>query len=284
MKSNEVNDRKKKESPFQQVYEKFKHHLKPDFELKHVFEIYLPFWLCTQRIIVEKELAPDRFSEIIMRLIQNGVDQHSALCGFLGIHIDSFTTSQLHFLLKNGLLAEKSIADDVQYSVTPEGTSFISKKSNLKNLEPLEFEFYYNDVCAQMMDPRQPLDASNMSEGQKKSFSGYRFLETRRLPDGEVKVTHENKPYKINSVEFSSFFNSLQKEDSFYDFDAGSPEAHKRSICFLALEYVDPANSKRYEIRHSKKSVVGFSGYQLEEELSKRVTEHFNKNPLTNYG
>lgn len=283
---------------FQREFAMFKDNRKPDFELKNIFEIYLPFWFCRQNVVVEKEIELDRFSKIILQTIQSGFTKHSEMCRFLGIETNSFVTMQFHFLLKNGLLNETPIGNDTQYEITFDGLSFLERKKKITSVETVEFEYFYNDLTLEFLDKyrfdflvndltkdfvdtSKPLDKKNVSEGKRKRFSGYKVLERHRLPENIIEIPHKNRPYNLNKVEFANFFNKQYKEASFYDYESNNIEAHKRSICFLAFEYEDKTGVKKYDIRHFKKTVNEFDRHEIEENLTKRATEYFSKNPLT---
>lgn len=278
---------------------------KPDFELKSIFEIYLPFWFCRQNVVVEREFELDRFSKIILQSIQSGFTKHSEICRFLGVEVNTFVITQFHFLLKNGLLIETSVNNDTVYEITFEGLSFLEKKKKVTAVETIEFEYFYNELTLEFLDKdrfeflinaltkdfvdtSKPLDTKNISEGKKKNFSGYIVQKTKDLelngifekPDVKV-VPHKNKPSNLNKVNFANFFNKPHQDTSFYDFETNEIETHKRSICFLAFEYEDQMGRKIYEIRHFKKTVIEFDRYQLEEKLTKQTTDFYKKKPLT---
>ena len=277
----------------------FKDNRKPDYELKHIFEIYLPFWFCRQNVVVEREIEIDRFSKIILQTIQTGFTKHSEVCRFLGVEANSFVTMQFHFLIKNGLLNDTPISNDTEYEITFEGLSFLERKKKITAVEMVEFEYFYNDLALEFLDKnrfdflindltkdfvdtRTPLDTKNISEGTRKKFSGYKVLQTNLLPPDRIEIPHMHKPYNLNKVEFASFFNKQHSDKSFYDFESSTIETHKRSICFLALEYEDKTGLKIYDIRHFKKTVNEFDRHALEETLTKRATEYLKKNPLNN--
>ena len=50
------------------------------YVLDDIFEIDLPFWQCKQNIVVEKDIEIDRFSAIILRLVDSGVRSYSDIC------------------------------------------------------------------------------------------------------------------------------------------------------------------------------------------------------------
>lgn len=277
----------------------FKDNRKPDYELKNIFEIYLPFWFCRQNVVVEKEIELDRFSKIILQTIQSGFTKHSEVCRFLGVETNSFVTMQFHFLIKNGLLNETAISSDTEYEITFEGLSFLDRKKKITAVETVEFEYFYNDLTLEFLDKHRfdflindltkdfvdtskPLDTKNISEGKRKKFSGYKVLQTNLLPPDRIEIPHKNKPYNLNKVEFANFFNKQQSDKSFYDFESSNIETHKRSICFLAFEYEDKTGVKIYDIRHFKKTVNEFDRHELEDNLTKRTTEYLKKNPMTN--
>lgn len=291
-------EQNKPQQKFHREFTMFKDNRKPDYELKNIFEIYLPFWFCRQNVVVEREIEIDRFSKIILQTIQNGFTKHSELCEFLGVETNSFVTTQFHFLLKNGLLNETPISNDTVYEITFEGLSFLDRKKKITAVETVEFEYFYNDLTLEFLDKQRfdfvvndltkeyvdtskPLDTKNISEGKRKKFSGYQVLETHRLPVNRMEIPHKNKPYNLNKVDFANFFNKQQTDKSFYDFESNSIETHKRSICFLAFEYEDNTELKIYDIRHFKKTVKEFDRHELEEKLTKQTTDFYKKNPLT---
>lgn len=284
---------------FHREFTMFKDHRKPDYELKNIFEIYLPFWFCRQNVVVEKEIELDRFSKIILQTIQSGFTKHSEVCRFLGVEPDAFVTMQFHFLIKNNLLNETPISNDTEYEITFDGLSFLDRKKKVTAVETVEFEYFYNDLTLEFLDKQRfdflindltkdfvdtskPLDTKNISEGKRKKFSGYQVLQTNLLPPNRIEIPHKNKPYNLNKVEFANFFNKQQTDKSFYDFESNNIETHKRSICFLAFEYEDSTGLKIYDIRHFKKTVKEFDRHDIEDNLTKRTTEYFKKNLLTN--
>jgi len=283
---------------FHSEFQKFKdNHI--DFELKNIFEIFLPFWFCRQNVVVEREIELDRFSKIILQTIQSGFNKHSEVCKFLGIETNAFVTMQFHFLIKNNLLNETPISNDTEYEITFDGLSFLDRKKKVTAVETVEFEYFYNDLTLEFLDKQRfdflindltkdfvdtskPLDTKNISEGKRKKFSGYQVMETHRLPANRIEIPHKNKPYNLNKVDFANFFNKQQTDKSFYDFESNSIETHKRSICFLAFEYEDKTGIKIYDIRHFKKTVKEFDRHDIEDNLTKRTTEYLKKNPPTN--
>jgi|JI10StandDraft_1071094.scaffolds.fasta_scaffold148668_1 hypothetical protein len=292
-------EQNKPQQKFQREFTMFKDNRKPDFELKTIFEIYLPFWFCRQNVVVEREIELDRFSKIILQTIQNGFTKHSEVCEFLGVETNSFVTTQFHFLLKNGLLNEAPISNDTEYEITFEGFSFLDRKKKIIAVETVEFEYFYNDLTLEFLDKHRfdfvvndltkeyvdtskPLDTKNISEGKRAKFSGYQVLQTNLLPANRIEIPHKNKPYNLNKVEFANFFNKQFQDKSFYDFESNNIETHKRSICFLAFEYEDNTGVKIYDIRHFKKTVKEFDRHELEEKLTKQTTDFYKKNPLTN--
>lgn len=300
------NDQNKHKEKFHREFTMFKYNRKPDFELKDIFEIYLPFWFCRQNVIVEREIELDRFSKIILQSIQNGFTKHSEICQFLGVEINSFVIAQFHFLLKNRLLTETSISNDTDYEITFEGLSFLDRKKKVTTVETIEFEYFYNELTLEFLDKHRfdflindlskdfvdtskPLDAKNISEGKKKKFSGYKVLQTNLLSPGRIEIGHKNRPYNLNKVEFANFFNKQHQDKLFYDFETNDIETHKRSICFLAFEYEDQTGKnqtgeKIYEIRHFKKTVVEFTTNEIEDNLTKQTTAYLNKNPFQTNG
>src|SRR5690606_24931871 len=212
---------------------------------------------------------------------------------------DAFVTMQFHFLIKNNLLNETPISNDTEYEITFDGLSFLDRKKKVTAVETVEFEYFYNDLTLEFLDKQRfdflindltkdfvdtskPLDTKNISEGKRKKFSGYQVLQTNLLPPNRIEIPHKNKPYNLNKVEFANFFNKQQTDKSFYDFESNNIETHKRSICFLAFEYEDSTGVKIYDIRHFKKTVKEFDRHDIEDNLTKRTTEYFKKNPLTN--
>ncbi len=262
---------------FQKIWEQFKdHHKIEGYKLVGIFDIYLPFWQCKQNVVVEKDIELDRFSRIILELINNKLVKHAEICAFLGIDEDNFATVQFHFLLKNDLIRE--IGNGI-YEITYEGVSFLQNKTKLKNIETVEFEYFVtekmdylkNDLTQDFFDPNLPID-TQLSKGKKSNFSGYAVMQTHQVQktDNSKEIPHKQKPtFRFVSEQrnnFTSFFNSQFKDKNFYDFADNEIEVHKRSICFYGLLYEKEDNKEEriLEIRHSKKSVKEFKNYELE--------------------
>jgi predicted transcriptional regulator len=299
-------EQNKPQQKFHKEFTMFKDNRKPDYELKNIFEIYLPFWFCRRNVVVEREIELDRFSKIILQTVQNGFTKHSEVCEFLGVETNSFVTTQFHFLLKNGLLNETPISNDTEYEITFEGFSFLDRKKKITAVETIEFEYFYNeltlefldkhrfdflvnDLTKEYVDTSKPLDTKNISEGKRAKFSGYIIQQTKDLEKNGafqkseiLEIKHKNKPYNLNKVDFANFFNKQFQDKSFYDFESNNIETHKRSICFLGFEYEDKTGVKIYDIRHFKKTVKEFERHELEEKLTKQTTDFYKKNPLTN--
>lgn len=286
------NSNNKVDKRFQQVWERFKDHRKTeDFNLVSIFDIYLPFWQCKQNIVVEKEMELDRFSRIILELINSKISSHTEICAFLGIDEDSFVTIQFHFLLKNDLIRENQIG---VYEITHEGLSFLQNKTKLKNIETVEFEYYItekmdylrNDLTQDFFDPNFPID-KEVSVGKKSNFSGYIVMQTHQIQKSETakEIPHKQKPtFRFISAQrnnFASFFNKQFKDKNFYDFADSDIEAHKRSICFYGLLYENETNKEEriLEIRQSQKSVKKFINSELEQTLTDKATKYLKENP-----
>lgn len=276
---------------FQQVWELFKdHHKTEGFKLVSIFDIYLPFWQCKQNVVIEKEMELDRFSRIILELVNNKITSHAEICAFLGIDEDSFVTVQFHFLLKNDLIRETQMGF---YEITHEGLSFLQNKTKLKNIETVEFEYYItekmdylkNDLTHDFFDPNFPID-TQVSAGRKSNFSGYAVMQTHQVQKSEIakEIPHKQKPtFRFVSEQrnnFTSFFNKQFKDKNFYDFADSDLEAHKRSICFYGLLYENENNrdERILEIRQSQKSVKNFLNSEFEQTLTNKATKYLKEN------
>ena len=263
---------------YEKQYDLYKDHHE-DFELVNIFEIYIPFWKCMQKVVAEKSVTIDRFSKVILETIIAGIDSHEEICAFLGIAEDSFVTVQFHYLVKNGLLKEVYAEDmKLSYEITPKGHSFLKKKYAVKQLEIVEFHFLYNDLLQTFFDDKTTIDSMNAK--RQKSID-YKLVETRNLRKSVI-VEHKNKPYKLPSLVFATYFNEKMNGYQFYDLDDSRMKAYERSISFLAFEYLSKDNSKHYDIRTHQKSIQKFKSHTLEEKLSFAVTEYFKKYPIEN--
>jgi hypothetical protein len=276
---------------FQKEWDSFKDdYSTEDYQLIYVFEIYLPFWQVKQNVIVEKEIEDDRFTKILLRLIEGKISSRSEICSFLGIEKDDFCTIQLDFLIRHGLVRE---IGEENYEITHTGLSFLEDRTKLTAMEQCEFEFMMtersiflkNDLTGCFFDPKCPID-TQLSPQKKLGFSGYRPLETHLIDEKLKKskqIKHENKPtYRKlveNRNEFSEFYNKQHKTETFYDFADNNMECHKRNICFLAFLYKnkDDPNDIKVDIRQSKDSVIKFKEQEREHQLSKVVTEYVRK-------
>ena len=261
-----------------------------DYSLKEIFEIDLPFWECKQNVVVEKDVEIDRFSQIILDLIDNGFSYYSDIYKFLGIDETSFVNIQFHFLLKNGFIAEN---DDGSLKVTLEGRNFKNKKRNAKKMETEEFEFLMfdrfnfikNDMNGEFFDPQKPID--KVSAGRMQEFFGYKLIQTHKkeTEDEIITIDHVHEPsyrdLQDNRSDFSTFLNSQFKNKTFYDFADTDLKRYKRNIRFVALLYVHNFNQMdiKVDLRQYNLSVNKFNRkFIKEEKLSKIVTSYFQKN------
>jgi len=283
---------------YNNIYQKFKNDKQTEgFRLDGIYEVFLPFWFCKQKIVVEKDVELDRFSKIILELVNSGINSHSEICNFLGIKEDDFVTMQFHYLIKNELLDEEIKNGLQSYQITHEGISFLKNKTKIHNMETIEFEYFYNDLSMEMLNivdyqylyndlskeyfnPDNPID-KNISQQKKRRFSGYQVVQTHKLNGGKAKqIPHKNKPVlsDIKQSDFAQFFNRQKKDMAFYDYDSKNIDAHKRSILFLLLDYVNEENQHDIEIRQFKSSVREFNGYALEEKLSTETSKYVKEN------
>lgn len=272
---------------FQKEFDMFKNNI-PNAQLNDIFEVYLPFWQCKQKVVIDKSLALDRFSIILMQAIDSGLILHSDLCLFLGIEENSFVLMQIHYLIKNELIKEIEKAGEIQYEITRDGVDFMQNKKKITMTEIFNFNYCYNDILQSFFTESCSIaedgESINLEELIKNENDSLKYIvaETKRLDKNINLIPHKNKPYNINKVEFARFFNKQHKDKVFYDIECNSQELHKRSICFLAFEYIDESNTKIYEIRHFKKTIRGFKKYSIETELSKKVNEYYKKHPRVN--
>jgi hypothetical protein len=266
-------------------------HRTENFFLAEILEIDLPFWECKQNVIVEKDVEVDRFSHILLELIDSGINTYSEIFNFLGIEEDCFVNIQFHYLLKNRFIKE-TVNETLE--VTLDGKNFMNKKSKAKKTETEEFEFLMldrfdfikNDMNNEFFDPSKPIDKA--SEGKSNAFSGYKLTQTHKKEKTEkdvLAIKHQNIPsygaLASKRSDFSIFFNSQFKEKTFYDFADNKLRQHRRNIRFLALIFISDINSYdiRIDIRQFNSSVKKFDRkFALEEKLSKIVTDYYQKN------
>ncbi|MFC4691276.1 hypothetical protein ACFO5T_12630 [Dokdonia genika] len=268
----------KSNNKFQHIENQYKdHHI--DHKLTNVFEIAIPFWKCIKNIVGEKETEIDRFSKIILESIEAGIKSHQEICAFLGIKETSFVTVQFHFLIKNGMIVEKVNDNLLSYTLTKDGIAFLKKKKKIRELEIVPFEFYYNDLLKSFFTSKINIDQQEKSNTKKVSHANYILKETRRLTN--TKIKHQNKPNNLDSLELATYFNRETKNLTYFDQASTSIKTHRRSILFLAIEYTNALGAQRYDIRKYKKTVEKFDTYQLEEKLSKAVTQYSLKNPFS---
>ncbi len=279
---------------YQQIYNEFnEYHKTGDYHLDWIDEIYLPFWICKQKIYVQKELKIDSLSEILLSLVNKGVKKHSEISQFLGVAEDDFVLSQLDFLLREGFLEEAGGSNN-HYEITHEGRSFLKKEKNVSTtieadsvdymvndldyLAKEKYEAFYDVLGKSFFDKNQAIDESN-----NKNFSGYKLIETHKLKNiGQYHIPHENKPrlHNINQSDFIEFYNA-NNADIFYDFSDDKIETHKRSIKFYVLYYQDKDGDIIIEIRHCRDTVNKYDKKHitLEETLSAKVKQYIEKTP-----
>ena len=265
-------------------------HKTEGFKLDDIFEIDLPFWQCKQNVVVEKDVEIDRFSFIILKLVDSGMTKYSEICAFLGIDEDSFVNIQFNYLLKNDFLRE---IDNDTLAITLDGKSFMNKDAKVKHTETEEFEFLMhdkfvflkNDLSGTFFDPSKPID-KNWSYGKKQDFSGYNIIQShkKQTKDDVKEIEHQNKPtYKLlteSRSSFAEFYNSQCQEKTFYDFANSNFQQFKRNIRFLGLLYRNKKNESdiMIDILQYNQTVNKFDGkYNGENSLSKLVTNYYQK-------
>ena len=274
---------------YQSIFNKFKDDKKTDgYDLTWIDEIYLPFWFCKQEVIVEKDVQVDKFSRILLELVDSGIKEHTDICNFLGIKKDDFTLIQLNFLIGNGFLENNNNS----YEITHSGREFLEEKKVLQNTETVDFEYvvndleelaedkfkyFYNDLLREFFDKDKKID-------NQESFKGYKMQETHKLKknskiDKKI-IPHNNKPIlsKIQKADFVEFFNGEHKEGVFYDYGNKKIEAHKKSILFLILVFENEDKFKKIEIRQCKGSVNSFKHEEIENKLSEETKRYIESN------
>ncbi len=278
------------------VYNQSKEDYKTEgYKLDWIDEIYLPFWVCKQEIVVQVEMKADEFSEILLGLVANGVKKHTDICVFLGIDEDDFTLCQLDFLISHGFLEENHDQENhLYYEMTHEGSNFLQgKKIEEQKIENTEFEYIINDLDYLTQQKyitfysdlnKEFFDKENTINGQ--SFSGYKLIETRKLNNHSLPhnhIPHSDKPTlnKIKNSNFVEFFNATNT-NIFYDFGSPTIDAHKRSILFYLLYFKNEDGGEKVEIRHCSLTVKKFDvekdDLKIEEKLSKEVEKYINEN------
>lgn len=261
------------------IFDKFRDNHSPEFSLEVIHEVYFPFFDCKGEVVAETNLQLDRLSKIILQFLAPKPKDHPALCGFLGIDEDSFVLSHLHYLIKEGFIAEQFAPH--AYQLTLEGRKFLEGVSESRTMEQISFLFQYNGLLRTFLDPDQPID-TEMSVGKKTNFRCYRMLQTNKIePNGHKTIPHKQRP-RIEHDEratFAKWFNQRFPNHQFYDLDSDAPKSHARSVSFLVLEFQDETNSKKYEVRRHEKTVTGNSENEFEEALTKAFTKFMIENP-----
>lgn len=265
-------------------------HKTEGYILNDITEIDLPFWQCKQNLYVEKDIEIDRFSFIILELVNSGKNKYSEIYDVLGIDEDSFVNIQFNYLIKNNFLRE---VDNDTLKITLEGVNFMNKKSKAKQTETEEFEFLMqdkfqylkNDLSGTFFNPELPID-KQLSQGKKNDFSGYSIIQSnkKQQKDDVKEIEHSNAPtFKLlneNRGNFAQFYNRMFKEKTFYDFADTKLESHKRNIRFLGLIFQHKENliDRKVDILQFNQSVKKFDNkFYKEEVLSKLVTEYYAK-------
>lgn len=257
------------------LFKQFENHYKTEgYDLVSIFDICLPFWCCKQNIIVEKATTVDRYSKIILNLIKNGIHSYSQICEFLGLAENDFATVQFQYLIKNNFIRENVNC----YEITFEGLDFLNQKITIPMLDTEIFSFVYNDLTQEMMYVDNYEEVSDTKEENLVASKNI-LIQTHKLQNEDyIEIIHQNRPYfgKIEKNIFASFFNKLQKDTSFYDFEDNSIETHKRSIIFKAFLYqLEKGEEMKIDIRQSRKTVKPFTKYEINELLSKKVTQFY---------
>jgi predicted transcriptional regulator len=280
---------------FQNVYKKFATDYKTDgYKLEWIDEIYLPFWDCTQEIIIETDIEVDRFSRILLELVETDIKTRTELCEFLGIKEDDFTLMQLNFLISSEFLEENTDENDnIYYEITHKGRDFLSDKLKDKTLKSIEVEFvvddleilkeenfkyFYNDLTNEFFDKNQAID-----NDKSNNFNSYKINATRKLENKNNKlkfIKHKNRP-RINNIDktdFINFVNDNHEKGTFYDYGNSTIKSHKRSIMFLILVFTNEQGEHKLEIRHCKSSVDKFNNETIENKLSQETDKYCKEN------
>lgn len=279
---------------YRPVYKRYSGYHAPDFLLKHIDEIYLPFWVCKQEIYVQNALKIDEFSKILLRLVEQGMKKRTEICSFLGVKEDDFCLSQIDYLLNHGFLEENHQGGGSVYEITDEGRNFLKdgRISDQDTIEPIEVKYsvsdlnfvaekryqsFYSDLKKEYFDKDAPPD---------EKFGGYKLVETHKLKKDKQycparHIPHEHVPTfsRIRDSNFIEFYNSTHDE-VFYDFGKHR-KPHKRSIKFYFLLFQNKADSteQKIEIRRCKDSVLEFDAEQetLEETLSTETFKYIQR-------
>ncbi len=262
----------------QRIWELYKDEYSTEgFQLENIFEIDLPFWKCKQKVAFETEREIDRFSMVILKLVDNGITEYSKICSFLGIDSNSFLNMQFNFLIKNELLKENGES----YEITFEGRKFMEKKHKIKQIGIEDLEFYINDLSGEFFDPSKPIDRDWSSDKTKK-FPGYDLIQSnqRKISNEIVDIQHSDKPSYSDLTEarseFAIFYHTRFPEKTFYDFVNSDFKAYQRHIRFMILRFRNKEQQDEviYDIRQYHKTIKKFTGKLLKEEsLSKLINK-----------
>ncbi len=261
------------------IFDKFRDNHSPEYTLEVIHEVYFPFFDCKGEVVAETNLQLDRLSKIILAFLSPQSETHASLCGFLGIDEDSFILSHLHYLIKEGFIAEQFAPHS--YHLTLAGRQFLIGISESRTMQQVAFLFQYNALLRTFFDPDFPIDYE-LSAAKKTNFKGYRMLQTNKIePNGHKTIPHKQRP-KIEQEDraaFATWFNSRFPNHQFYDLDNEAPKSHTRSVSFVVLEFRDENNSKKYEVRRHEKTVTGASQYELEDAMTKAFAKFMVENP-----
>lgn len=254
-------------------------YIEKDYILKEVLEVYWPVWKCQQSIVLNTNTSLDGFSQVILQTIEAGCSSHVDICAFLGIGEDSFVLGQFHYLLKQ----DWARMSGNTYWLTPKGKDLLEHNTKVEQLKTIDFEFYTLESTAlknaatnlHFFDSKKPIN-KDWSKAKQNTFKGYRIYQNNRLnknTSAQIMRHHQNQvPSLIRLKEQRNDFAAFVQQctgKTFYDFGNVESTCHSHSLCFLALSYQKKGDPKsiRTDIRQSPKSVLSFSGFELEEKL-----------------
>lgn len=267
------------------VYENYKDD-KDGYQLICIEEVYFPFWLCQQEITVDKNVKADKFSRILLELVDNGIKKHSDICSFLGIKENDFTLMQLDFLIKNNFLKESS---SVSYGITPDGKDFLKGESeSLKHEESIDFEYIISQLevvtehrveC--FFDGHSKDFFDKYENDDENNFQGYQIRPTHELRknpniSNERIIPHKDKPTlsRIDKSDFVKFFNDSYKEDGDFHDMYKIKNKRQRSVLFFVLVFEDENGDREMDVRRCKDSVKEFNGEEKEHKLTREFKEY----------
>jgi hypothetical protein len=254
------------------------------FRFKRVRAVFLPIVEYSVTVLVEKSIPANRYSIILLQLVQLGFASKRQLCEVLGISQDDFTLVHLEYLLSGNLLIEYQ---PDAYTLTLEGREFLNTENPVREVIKEDISCHYCPQLGKWLDVRTPID-NEVSDSLRKNFRGYNLVGEKdcNVINKEITAWKQGAqkdhiwPYEDNGQGlpthqdvFCRFANQLFNGYVVYEISRTKKQGQKY-IPFLSFEYENDYRQIRKDIRRFEYSTTGDTRFELESKLTEQATNN----------